>query len=141
MKNIRRRLALVALVVTDYDAAIAYYTEVLGFELVVDEPLDDAGKRWVVVAPSASYEGCHLLLALADGDKQQSSVGRQAGGRVGFFLHTEDFASDFERMSRLGVVFEEAPRVEVYGTVAVFQDLYGNRWDLLQPNPLDKDSQ
>lgn len=134
-----RRLALVTLIVADYDEAIAFYTGSLGFVLVADEPLDDSGKRWVVVSPAESKEGCALLLARADGQEQNACVGRQAGGRVGFFLHTRDFASDFERMNRCGVVFEEVPREEPYGTVAVFQDLYGNRWDLLQSNLLDEE--
>lgn len=134
-----RRLASVTLLVAEYDEAITFYTGALGFVLVADETLDDSGKRWVVVSPAQNQNGCDLLLARADGQEERACVGRQAGGRVGFFLHTRDFASDFERMSRCGVVFEEAPREEPYGTVAVFQDLYGNRWDLLQPSSTDKE--
>lgn len=135
-----QRLALITLVVADYDDAIAFYTNALGFELVSDEALDASGKRWVVVSPSADRPGCGLLLALADGEEQRACVGCQTGGRVGFFLHTDDFASDYERMRRLGVAFQEEPREEPYGVVAVFQDLYGNRWDLLQPNEITKES-
>lgn len=125
------------LVVADYDEAIAFYTNVLGFKLVTDEALDGDGdsadKRWVVVSPSGSQHGCDLLLARAAGSDQRECIGAQTGGRVGFFLHTEDFRGDYERMQRLGVSFLETPRDEPYGTVVVFQDLYGNRWDLLQP--------
>ncbi|MEU2267440.1 VOC family protein [Streptomyces olindensis] len=127
-----RRIALVTLVVDDYDEAIRFYTEALGFRLVEDAPRPD-GSRWVVVEPGAPGAGAGLLLARAKGEAQQARVGGQTGGRVGFFLHTDDFARDHARMTAAGVTFLEEPRYEPYGTVAVFQDLYGNRWDLLQP--------
>ncbi|MFH9825125.1 VOC family protein [Streptomyces bobili] len=126
------RIALVTLVVDDYDEAIRFYTEAVGFRLVEDEARPD-GSRWVVVRPGGHQEGTGLLLARAKGDTQRSRVGDQTGGRVGFFLHTEDFAGDHARMSAAGVTFLEEPRHESYGSVAVFRDLYGNRWDLLQP--------
>ncbi|MCX4767502.1 VOC family protein [Streptomyces sp. NBC_01275] len=129
-----RRVALVALVVDDYDEAIRFYTEALGFQLVEDEPRPD-GARWVVVRPGEHQDGTGLLLARAKGDAQRARIGDQTGGRVGFFLHTDDFARDHARMLAAGVTFLEEPRHEAYGSVAVFQDLYGNRWDLLQPAP------
>lgn len=121
----------VALVVRDYDEAIAYYTRSLGFELVEDAPLG-AGKRWVVVAPRGG-RGAALLLARAANAEQASRVGNQTGGRVFLFLRTDDFRRDHRCLRRRGVRFVEEPREEAYGTVAVFEDLYGNRWDLLQP--------
>lgn len=127
-----RRVALVTLVVDDYDEAIRFYTEALGFRLAEDEPRPD-GSRWVVVEPGPEGAGTGLLLARAKGDAQQARVGDQTGGRVGFFLHTDDFARDHARMTAAGVTFLEEPRHEPYGSVAVFEDLYGNRWDLLQP--------
>ncbi|MFD0313078.1 VOC family protein [Streptomyces flavalbus] len=127
-----RRIALVALVVDDYDEAIRFYTDALGFRLAEDAPRPD-GSRWVVVEAGPPDAGTALLLARAKGDAQRARVGDQTGGRVGFFLHTDDFARDHARMLAAGVTFLEAPRHEPYGTVAVFQDLYGNRWDLLQP--------
>ncbi|WP_306187582.1 MULTISPECIES: VOC family protein [unclassified Streptomyces] len=127
-----RRIALVTLVVDDYDEAVRFYTEALGFRLVEDTPRPD-GSRWVVVEPGSEAAGTGLLLARAKGEAQQARVGEQTGGRVGFFLHTDDFARDHARMTAAGVTFLEEPRHEPYGTVAVFQDLYGNRWDLLQP--------
>ncbi|HEY0502594.1 MAG TPA: VOC family protein [Lysobacter sp.] len=125
-----RFIAHVALVVRDYDEAIAFYRDALGFELLEDTDLG-GGKRWVRVAPRGAQSA--LLLARADGEAQRASVGHQAGGRVGFFLHTDDFARDHAAMLAQGVRFLEAPRQEPYGTVAVFEDLYGNRWDLLEP--------
>jgi catechol 2,3-dioxygenase-like lactoylglutathione lyase family enzyme len=127
-----RRIALVTLVVGDYDEAIRFYTEALGFRLVEDTPRPD-GSRWVVVRAGADAHGTDLLLARAKGGTQSARIGDQTGGRVGFFLHTDDFARDHARMLAAGVTFLEEPRREPYGTVAVFQDLYGNRWDLLQP--------
>jgi len=127
-----RRLAAVALVVRDYDEAIAHYCGVLGFELVEDSELD-GGKRWVLVAPSTQY-GSALLLAQASGPQQHARIGDQTGGRVFLFLHTDDFAADHARYIDGGVRFVEGPRHEPYGTVAVFEDLYGNRWDLVQPS-------
>ncbi|MEU0696295.1 VOC family protein [Streptomyces niveus] len=123
-------IALVTLVVRDYDEAIAFYTGPLGFELVEDTDRGD-GSRWVVVRPRGG-EAALLLARAADGT-QRASVGAQTGGRVGFFLHTDDFARDHARMTAAGVRFLEEPRHEPYGSVAVFEDLYGNRWDLLQP--------
>ena len=123
-------LGLATLVVRDYDEAIAFYTGALGFELREDTALGD-GKRWVVVGPPGARTG--LLLAKADGPEQEARAGDQTGGRVAFFLHTDDFARDHERMRAAGVRFEEPPRHEPYGTVAVFRDLYGNRWDLIEP--------
>ena len=127
------RLAAVTLVVPDYDAAIAFYVGTLGFRLVADE-VQGAGKRWVLVAPHGAGPGCALLLARGADADQRRAVGNQAGGRVFLFLETDDFARDHARMLAAGVVFEEAPRVEPYGTVAVWRDPFGNRWDLLQPN-------
>ncbi|MEU4152708.1 MULTISPECIES: VOC family protein [unclassified Streptomyces] len=127
-----RRVALVTLVVDDYDEAIRFYTEALGFRLAEDEPRPD-GARWVVVVPGEGNDGTGLLLARAKDDAQRARVGDQTGGRVGFFLHTDDFARDHARMTAAGVTFLEEPRHEAYGSVVVFQDLYGNRWDLLQP--------
>ncbi|MDX3239872.1 VOC family protein [Streptomyces sp. ME03-5709C] len=126
------RIALVTLVVPDYDEAIAFYTGALGFELVEDAPRPGGG-RWVVVAPPGGAGGSGLLLARAENDAQLARIGDQTGGRVGFFLHSEDFAADHARMRAAGVVFLEEPRHEAYGSVVVFQDPYGNRWDLLQP--------
>ncbi|MFH9979117.1 VOC family protein [Streptomyces sp. NPDC017179] len=126
-----RRIALVTLVVDDYDEAIRFYTGALGFRLAEDAPRPD-GSRWVVVEPGDGT-GTALLLARARTGAQQARVGDQTGGRVGFFLHTGDFARDHARMRAAGVTFLEEPRQEPYGTVAVFEDLYGNRWDLLQP--------
>lgn len=125
-------IALVTLVVHDYDEAIGFYRDALGFELVEDTDRGD-GSRWVVVRPRGTAAGTGLLLARAKDGAQGASVGAQTGGRVGFFLHTEDFAGDHARMRAAGVRFLEEPRHEVYGSVAVFEDLYGNRWDLLQP--------
>jgi catechol 2,3-dioxygenase-like lactoylglutathione lyase family enzyme len=124
-------LALVTLVVQDYDEAIAFYVGALGFELVEDRALDEH-KRWVVVAPPRASE-TGLLLAEAANPTQRARVGDQTGGRVFLFLHTDDFARDYERMRYAGVKFLEPPRGEPYGTVAVFEDLYGNRWDLIEP--------
>lgn len=128
-----RRIALVTLVVDDYDEAIRFYTDALGFRLAEDTPRPD-GSRWVVVEPGAAQSGTGLLLARAKDDDQRARIGDQAGGRVGFFLHTDDFARDHARMTAAGVTFLEEPRHEPYGSVAVFRDLYGNRWDLLQPS-------
>ncbi len=126
------RLALAAIVVRDYDEAIAFYTDALGFELREDTALGP-DKRWVVVAPPGSGPtDAGILLARAGNDHQAERVGDQTGGRVGFFLHTTDFAGDHERMAAAGVRFVEGPRTEAYGTVGVFEDLYGNRWDLIE---------
>ncbi len=125
----RRTLAHVALVVRDYDEAIDFYTRALGFKLVEDTKLGE-NKRWVVVAPSDS--GASLLLAKASNAEQLSRVGNQTGGRVFLFLHTDDFDRDHRSMTSHGVKFVEGPREEKYGKVAVFEDLYGNRWDLIE---------
>lgn len=126
-------IAAVALVVRDYDEAIGYFTGVLGFSLLEDVSMG-AGKRWVRVAPPGSASPC-LLLARAANEAQERCIGQQAGGRVFLFLHTTDFWGDYQRLSALGVRFTEQPREESYGTVAVFEDLYGNRWDLVQNKP------
>jgi catechol 2,3-dioxygenase-like lactoylglutathione lyase family enzyme len=118
-----------ALVVDDYDRAIAYYTGTLGFELREDSPRE-SGKRWVLVAPQGAQTA--ILLAKAANDVQRGCIGKQTGGRVGYFLHTDDFARDHASLLARGVHFCEAPRHETYGSVAVFEDLYGNRWDLLE---------
>jgi catechol 2,3-dioxygenase-like lactoylglutathione lyase family enzyme len=127
-----QRLSLIALLVADYDEAIAFYVGQAGFELVEDTD-QGGGKRWVVVRPPGSDAG--LLLARAVGE-QAARIGDQAGGRVMFFLQTDDFARDHARMVAAGVRFAEAPRHEPYGSVAVWEDLYGNRWDLIQPAPV-----
>jgi catechol 2,3-dioxygenase-like lactoylglutathione lyase family enzyme len=124
-------IGLVAVLVHDYDEAIAFYTDALGFELREDTD-QGAGRRWVVVAPPGSTETA-ILLAKADEPAQRDRVGDQTGGRVGLLLNTDDFARDHARMKAAGVEFEEEPRHEPYGSVAVFKDLYGNRWDLIQP--------
>ena len=123
------RLGLVTYVAREYDEAIGFFVGKLGFTLVEDTDMG-GGKRWVVVSAG---EGASLLIARADGDQQVASVGNQTGGRVGFFLQTDNFDRDFAEWTVRGVVFREQPRHEVYGTVAVFEDLYGNTWDLIQP--------
>jgi len=127
-------LSLVAVVVSDYDPAISFFVDVLGFELVEDSPSltnDGRAKRWVVIRPPGAATG--LLLARADGEDQAAVVGRQAAGRVGFFLHVEDFDAAYARMAAAGVRFLTAPRAEPYGHVAVFLDIAGNKWDLIGP--------
>jgi catechol 2,3-dioxygenase-like lactoylglutathione lyase family enzyme len=126
-------LAHVALLVREYDEAIAFFTASLGFDLIEDTPLGD-GKRWVLVAPPGG-SGAGLLLARAATPEQELRIGDQTGGRVFLFLRTDDFWRDYERMRACGVRFTEAPRRESYGTVVVFLDLYGNKWDLVQPTP------
>ncbi|RWG58944.1 MAG: VOC family protein [Mesorhizobium sp.] len=126
-----RSIATVALVVENYDEAIAWYVERLGFVLSEDVDLG-GGKRWVTVTP-ANRQGARLLLAAASGERQASRIGDQTGGRVFLFLETDDFARDHQEMLGRGVEFREAPRFEPYGTVAVFADLYGNLWDLIEP--------
>lgn len=127
-----QHIGYVTLLVRDYDEAKAWYCDVLGFNLIEDTPLVN-GKRWVLVAPQGSAGTC-LLLARATTAEQARRVGAQTGGRVFLFLHTDDFWQDFRTMKEKGVRFNEEPRHESYGTVAVFEDLYGNRWDLLQLN-------
>ncbi|PXA98440.1 extradiol dioxygenase [Nostoc sp. 3335mG] len=126
-----QKIATTALVVADYDEAIEFYCDRLGFALMADTPLGP-GRRWVLVAPPGDA-GARLLLARADGEEQRRAIGNQTGGRVMLFLETSDFAGDHERMLERGVTFLEAPRREAYGTVAVFVDLYGNKWDLIEP--------
>ena len=125
------RMAMVALLVRDYDEAIAWYRDALGFVLLEDSDRG-GGKRWVRMAPAGNAR-FSLLLAQAATPRQEAAIGDQHGGRVGFFLHTDDFARDHARLVAAGAGFEEAPRHEAYGTVAVFRDLYGNRWDLVEP--------
>ncbi len=123
-------LAAIALVVRDYDEAIAFFTQVMRFELVEDEPRGP-GKRWVVVAPRGS-SGTSLVLARAANPEQEAHIGNQTGGRVFLFLETDDFQGDYRHLQSHGVRFTEAPREESYGTVVVFLDLHGNKWDLIQ---------
>ena len=130
MESKRQHLAYVTVMVRDYEEAKAYYCGVLDFKLIEDTPLPD-GKRWVLVAPPGSRE-TRLLLARAATSEQAKKVGDQTGGRVFLFLHTDDFWRDFRTLQEKGVKFCEQPRKESYGVVAVFEDLYGNRWDLLQ---------
>ena len=133
-----RRIATVALVVADYDEAIAWYTQKLGFALTDDVDLG-GGKRWVTVV-AGRRAGARLLLAEAKDDDERSRIGNQTGGRVFLFLETDDFWRDHAAMLASGVAFREAPRVEAYGTVAVFADLYGNLWDLIEPKRLARDA-
>ncbi|EGR3265171.1 VOC family protein [Vibrio parahaemolyticus] len=135
-KSVQQQIGNVALVVESYDDAIEFYTQKLQFTLVEDTDLG-GGKRWVQVSPPNS-NGTNLLLAQASTEEQHLVVGNQSGGRVFLFLQTNDFWRDYELMKVNGVVFNEEPRVEEYGTVAVFQDLYGNKWDLLQLNSATK---
>jgi len=123
-----KRIATVTLVVDDYDRALAFYCGKLGFACEADIDLG-GGKRWVVVSPG---NGAGLLLALAEGETQRVAIGHQTGGRVAFFLETDDFARDHAAFIAAGVTFREDPRHEPYGTVAVFEDLYGNLWDLIE---------
>ena len=128
------RLDKITIVVDDYDRAIQFFTGVLGFDLAEDSPSltnDGRPKRWVVVRPPGAETG--ILLARADGERQAAGVGGQAGGRVGFFLRVDDFAAAYQRMAAAGVEFLTEPRTEPYGRVAVFADIWGNRWDLLGP--------
>jgi catechol 2,3-dioxygenase-like lactoylglutathione lyase family enzyme len=127
-------LGYVALVVRDYDEALTFFTELLGFTVIEDSVAKDRSgneKRWVLVSPPGS-QGTALLLARASTPEEASRVGNQTGGRVFLFLHTDDFWRDYREMTDRGVKFREAPRQEAYGTVAVFEDLYGNKWDLLE---------
>ncbi|RDI50998.1 VOC family protein [Nocardia mexicana] len=130
------QIDLVTLVVEDYDRALAFFVDLLGFDLVDDTPAqtnDGRPKRWVVVRPPGAHTG--LLLARADGPEQSAAIGQQTGGRVGFFLRVDDFDGVYRRMTDGGVRFHTAPRDEPYGRVAVFADISGNRWDLLGPDP------
>jgi catechol 2,3-dioxygenase-like lactoylglutathione lyase family enzyme len=129
-------IAQLALVVKDYDEAIKFYTQKLGFRLVEDSVLTDT-KRWVVVSPPGNG-GCSLLLARAADSKQLQAVGNQTGGRVFLFLYTDDFDRDYQAMVEMGIHFVRRPVKEVYGKVAVFEDLYGNLWDLIEPSAKEK---
>lgn len=131
MRTQKRCMGYVAIVVDDYDRAIEYYTNKLGFTLVEDTL--QPGKRWVVVTPNVESD-CNLLLARASNSRQETFIGNQCGGRVFLFLQTDNFWRDYEAMKAAGVTFCEEPREEEYGTVVVFEDLYGNRWDLYQNN-------
>jgi catechol 2,3-dioxygenase-like lactoylglutathione lyase family enzyme len=127
----KQSIGYVALLVRDYDEAINFYVGTLGFSLIEDTYIATQDKRWVLVAPPGSTES-RLLLARAVGEEQSSRIGNQTGGRVFLFLHTDDFWRDFNSYRNKGVIFVREPRVESYGTVAVFKDIYGNLWDLLQ---------
>ncbi len=132
MSSIKQSLGLVSLVVRDYDEALDFFIGKLGFLLVEDSPVPEQGKRWVVIAPPGALES-RLLLARASTPEQEAHIGSQTGGRVFLFLHTDNFWRDYERYRAQGIVFVREPKQEPYGTVAVFQDLYGNLWDLLEP--------
>ncbi len=127
----KQSIGYVSLIVRDYDEAIRFYVDVLGFRLIEDTILETQNKRWVLVAPPGSTE-TRLLLARAVGSEQSASIGNQTGGRVFMFLHTDDFWRDYRALKKKDVVFVREPEDESYGTVAVFKDLYGNLWDLLQ---------
>jgi predicted enzyme related to lactoylglutathione lyase len=129
----KQHIALFSIVVKDYDEAIQFYTQKLGFLLLEDTPLSET-KRWVVVAPQhTAAPRCGILLAKASDEKQMQSIGNQTGGRVGFFLYTDDFWRDYHQYQANGVQFVREPLQQNYGIVAVFSDLYGNLWDLLEP--------
>ena len=130
-------LGLVSIVVREYDEAIAFYVGVLGLTLVEDTFIPEQSKRWVVVAPSASTES-RLLLARASTPEQEARIGNQTGGRVFLFLYTDNLARDYQNYKAKGVVFVREPKTEAYGSVAVFKDIYGNLWDLLQPSLRNK---
>ena len=132
----KQSIAHIALVVKDYDEAITFYTQILDFDIIENTRLDE-DKRWVLVAPKGAKE-CSLLLAKAANEVQLQSVGNQSGGRVFLFLFTDDFWRDYEKLKSRNVHFVRPPKEESYGTVAVFEDLYGNLWDLLQPNENNK---
>lgn len=126
----KRSIAAIALLVPDYDTAITYYVDVMGFELVEDTQLSPT-KRWVQVSPSLN-NGPSLLLAQADSEDQRAAIGKQAGDRVFLFLNTDNFERDYHNLTQAGVQFLEEPRYESYGSVAVFQDVFGNKWDLIE---------
>jgi catechol 2,3-dioxygenase-like lactoylglutathione lyase family enzyme len=135
-KERRMHLASISILVRDYDGALDYYLNILGFQLIEDTPLDD-GKRWLLIAPPGAQE-TRLLLAKAANPEQLAQVGRQCGGRVFLILSTDDFDRDYHAFTARGVHFHETPRREPYGTVAVFEDLYGNLWDLIEPSSLTR---
>ncbi len=128
-----QNLGQISLVVKDYDEAINYYTNILGFELLEDTSLAES-KRWVVIRPKGSGDGCKILLAKASTNEQINAIGNQTGGRVFLFLYTDDFMRDYNHYKNKGVEFIQPIRHEAYGTVSVFKDLYGNLWDLIGPN-------
>lgn len=130
------RLAAVSLIVPDYEPALEFYVDRLGFTLIED--VDQGRKRWITLAPPGG--GCRLVIARADGPEQRAAIGRQGAGRVWLFLQTDDFARDQAALLAAGAVFEEAPRSEPYGTVAVWRDPFGNRWDLIAPKAMPGDS-
>jgi catechol 2,3-dioxygenase-like lactoylglutathione lyase family enzyme len=132
----KQKIAHIALVVKDYDEAIKFYTEKLNFHLLEDTKLSE-DKRWVLMAPTGATECC-LLLAKAADERQMASIGNQTGGRVFLFLFTDNFWRDYNKMIENNVRFVRPPKEEIYGMVAVFEDLYGNLWDLLQPNENNK---
>lgn len=132
-QSTRQSLGLVSLVVRDYDEALAFFTDKLGFKLIEDIFVPEQSKRWVVVSPPGAAES-RLLLARASTPEQETRIGGQTGGRVFLFLYTDDFWRDYEAYKSRGVKFVREPKEEPYGTVAVFLDLYGNMWDLLQPS-------
>jgi catechol 2,3-dioxygenase-like lactoylglutathione lyase family enzyme len=131
--KMKQSLSLIALVVREYDEAIDFYVNTLGFSLIEDSYIPEQDKRWVVIAPPSSSES-RLLLARAVGEEQSSRIGNQTGGRVFLFLYTDDFWRDYHAYRAKGVVFIREPKEESYGVVAVFRDLYGNLWDLVQPS-------
>ncbi|HKF43235.1 MAG TPA: VOC family protein [Thermoanaerobaculia bacterium] len=128
----KQSLGLVSLVVRDYEEALEFFVGKLGFTLVEDRPVPEQAKRWVVVSPPADGEGAQLLLARAATPEQESRIGSQTGGRVFLFLYTDDFRRDYEAYRAKGIVFVREPQEQPYGTVAVFKDLYGNMWDLVE---------
>jgi catechol 2,3-dioxygenase-like lactoylglutathione lyase family enzyme len=132
----KQQLAHIAILVNDYDEAISFYTKKLDFELIEDTQLSET-KRWVLVAPKGAAE-CSLLLAKGIGDEQRSRIGNQTGGRVFLFLRTDDFWRDYHTYVKRGIRFAREPKTEGYGTVAVFEDLYGNLWDLIQFSDPDR---
>ncbi|MES2370024.1 MAG: VOC family protein [Pseudomonadota bacterium] len=134
----KQSIGQVAIVVSEYDEAITFYTSTLGFTLIEDTYIPEQDKRWVIVTPPNSTES-RVLLARAANDEQASRIGNQTGGRVFMFLFTDDFWRDYKNYQSKGVVFVREPKEETYGTVAVFEDLYGNLWDLLQPKQLMQD--
>jgi catechol 2,3-dioxygenase-like lactoylglutathione lyase family enzyme len=133
--HVNQFIGLFAIVVRDYDQAIAFYVGILGFRLVEDTYIPEQEKRWVVVAPPGK-NSAQILLARAVDEEQHSRVGNQTGGRVSFFLYTDDFWPDYHSYKAKGIVFVRDPKTEFYGTVAVFRDLYGNLWDLLEPTAI-----
>jgi catechol 2,3-dioxygenase-like lactoylglutathione lyase family enzyme len=128
----KQSIALVSIVVRDYDEALAFYIGKLGFELIEDTPIPAQSKRWVVISPPGATE-CRLLLAKASTEEQLEHIGNQTGGRVFLFLYTDNFQRDYERYKAAGIEFVREPKIEPYGTVAVFKDIYGNLWDLIEP--------